>query len=287
MRRSAQVLASMLIAGFGAGLSPASAQDASGPSTSGGNLPYISGKPPGPHRSPETVRPAPAAKPAEPAPVKPVEAAGPDRKPTEAAAPAAPQEPASTEVKTTVAPRPTLERERPEAPAASTDGGRAEPAQSPRKAAEPARPKAQPPQRRSTETARREEPRGRSSAGPARRPPEGTADRYGYRMEPPTRGERYGRGPAERPRVIEPEDDYLYGRPAAPFGFRPYAYVRPYREGPALRSFEPSPQFQYRRGGSDMGCHSHAFPTDDMRFHRDVQCHWHEDPADFSLRYVR
>lgn len=55
----------------------------------------------------------------------------------------------------------------------------------------------------------------------------------------------------------------------------------------ALRPFE-SPDRMVRAGaprGED--CHYHAYPTDDMAFHRDIRCHWHDDPNDPSIHYTR
>lgn len=55
----------------------------------------------------------------------------------------------------------------------------------------------------------------------------------------------------------------------------------------ALRPFE-GPDRMVRAGaprGED--CHYHAYPTDDMAFHRDIRCHWHDDPNDPSIHYTR
>lgn len=58
----------------------------------------------------------------------------------------------------------------------------------------------------------------------------------------------------------------------------PRGALRPY-DGPdrVVRSSAP-------RGEN---CHYHAYPADDMAFHRDVRCHWHEDPNDPSIHYTR
>ena len=55
---------------------------------------------------------------------------------------------------------------------------------------------------------------------------------------------------------------------------------------PVLRPFEAPPRVA-ERPVSHSNCHFHAWPTEEMEFHRDVQCHWHRNARDTSLRYVR
>lgn len=55
---------------------------------------------------------------------------------------------------------------------------------------------------------------------------------------------------------------------------------------PVLRAFEPPPRVA-ERPVAHSNCHFHAWPTEEMEFHRDVQCHWHRNARDTSLRYVR
>jgi ribonuclease E len=55
---------------------------------------------------------------------------------------------------------------------------------------------------------------------------------------------------------------------------------------PVLRPFSPPPRVAERPVGHS-NCHFHAWPTEEMEFHRDVQCHWHRNARDTSLRYVR
>ena len=54
---------------------------------------------------------------------------------------------------------------------------------------------------------------------------------------------------------------------------------------PALRSWDRPDRVAGAPHGES--CHYHLYPTDDMAFHREVRCHWHEDPRDPSIRYVR
>lgn len=56
---------------------------------------------------------------------------------------------------------------------------------------------------------------------------------------------------------------------------------------PALRSFDPPGRVARDRSRDGENCHFHAYPADDMAFHRDVRCHWHDDARDPSIRYVR
>jgi hypothetical protein len=55
---------------------------------------------------------------------------------------------------------------------------------------------------------------------------------------------------------------------------------------PVLRPFDPPPRVA-ERPAAHSNCHFHAWPTEEMEFHRDVQCHWHRHARDTSLRYVR
>jgi hypothetical protein len=34
-------------------------------------------------------------------------------------------------------------------------------------------------------------------------------------------------------------------------------------------------------------CHYHNYPSQESPFHRDVQCHWHQNPTDPAIRYVQ
>ena len=56
---------------------------------------------------------------------------------------------------------------------------------------------------------------------------------------------------------------------------------------PVLRPFEPPPRLASERPVGHSNCHFHAWPTEDMEFHRAVECHWHRNARDPSLRYVR
>ena len=55
----------------------------------------------------------------------------------------------------------------------------------------------------------------------------------------------------------------------------------------ALRPFDGPDRMV--RAGAPRGenCHYHAYPSDDMAFHRDIRCHWHDDPNDPSIHYTR
>ncbi|NLH79445.1 MAG: hypothetical protein GX458_01180 [Phyllobacteriaceae bacterium] len=66
----------------------------------------------------------------------------------------------------------------------------------------------------------------------------------------------------------------------------PFFDERPRR--PALPSYDPPPSREaVDRAPRGENCHYHAWPTEDMAFHRSVKCHWHRDPNDPSIRYVR
>ena len=53
-----------------------------------------------------------------------------------------------------------------------------------------------------------------------------------------------------------------------------------------LRPFEAPPRLAERPTGHS-NCHYHAWPSEEMEFHRAVECHWHRNARDPSLRYLR
>jgi hypothetical protein len=94
----------------------------------------------------------------------------------------------------------------------------------------------------------------------------------------------------ERPRYVpQPEDDdeEVVVVPGPRWGWQPPAIFDDRPRGPVLRSFERPSREAASRDPVGENCHYHAWPTEDMAFHRQVQCHWHRDPRDPSLRYVR
>ncbi len=113
----------------------------------------------------------------------------------------------------------------------------------------------------------------------------------------------------EVPPSVDDEEDTRVVTPSLP---RDERYDRPkYRrdsdsnwddEGPlppaGIPGDDPAPRRTLRpydtpdrivRSGTPRGenCHYHAYPADDMPFHREVRCHWHEDPNDPSIHYTR
>lgn len=337
MRRSTAFMLATTVLTGGAVLSflaVAVAQDASGPSTSGGSLPYISGKEPA--KTPDEGRNS-AAK------TQATSGSGPGERSTPAPATSgeARQEPAAAAKPAGDPPRVidlSQGREKPaakppEVPAAAAVEPKTEPARrddavpGPQRAtAEPPPPAPKPeraasdekpaddatkraerkpakPPARKTETARKEpatrtpgglrrdaeplDPYGRPLPRSAARDPRTVApdDRYARRAPQPGEG-RYGRADED-----DASEYYVY-RPRRWRDTYPYVYAYPeYRTAPgALRPFAASPRYYYVQpsgpGGGD-NCHYHVYPSDGMRFHREIRCHWHEDAGDPSIRYVR
>ena len=92
--------------------------------------------------------------------------------------------------------------------------------------------------------------------------------------------------------MIEPlpedEEDVIVAAP--PPREQRWGFVPPFFGGPrgeVLRPFEAPPREAMRREVRGENCHYHAWPTEDMAFHRGIRCHWHQDPGEPSLRYVR
>lgn len=56
---------------------------------------------------------------------------------------------------------------------------------------------------------------------------------------------------------------------------------------PTLRTYPTQPSRVARDERVDDSCHWHAWPVEGMAFHREIRCHWHDDPNDPSIRYVR
>lgn len=91
---------------------------------------------------------------------------------------------------------------------------------------------------------------------------------------------------AEPPIVDEEDDGVIVVPRRRGWGFLPPLFGSDEPPRPALRSFDPPDRLVRNRPSRAENCHYHAYPTDDMTFHRDVRCHWHDDPNDPSLRYV-
>ena len=93
-----------------------------------------------------------------------------------------------------------------------------------------------------------------------------------------------------RPQVVEedPEvEEEVIVVPRRHWGFIPPFFDDGPRR-PVLRSYDPPPPREaMERAPRGENCHYHAWPTEDMAFHRSVKCHWHRDPNDPSIRYVR
>jgi hypothetical protein len=67
-------------------------------------------------------------------------------------------------------------------------------------------------------------------------------------------------------------------------------FVGPGDPRPPLRAYPSQPGESGRLARDqrlDDSCHWHAWPVEGMAFHREIRCHWHEDPGDPSIRYVR
>lgn len=113
-------------------------------------------------------------------------------------------------------------------------------------------------------------------------PPAG-ADGFADRLAAIRRAE--GRRAVEPPPMADDEEVVVPARP------RRWGFVPPFFDGaprgPVLRSFEEPPREASRRDPRADNCHYHAWPTEEMVFHRTVRCHWHQDPDDPSIRYVR
>ncbi len=286
---------------------PSMAQDkASGPSTSGGSLPYISGKDPAADPvlkrpkaqapKPETaaMKPpaetitAPAAEPAReatkpaeaPAPIPAAQTAGPPKEAAPAIEAVAPQPPA-TDTTTTAAPvkpaqkiartKPTRNREA----ARKTQGTRKT------VTVNQQYPSVDP-------YADRYVPRTVYSPPPvAWAPIDPWAPRYAARadvLRP------YPPGSTRRIVIEEDGGEVTAYRPARPWGFAPYPYLHNgagASHAPALRPYRPNGYVAGSRAQIDENCHVHAYRTDGMRFHRDVRCHLHERGGDPSLRSMR
>lgn len=126
-------------------------------------------------------------------------------------------------------------------------------------------------------------------AEPAAADPAGSGD-FADRLAAIRRAE--SRRAAER-RAVEPpppayedDDEEVVVVPRRPWGWVP-PFFGGERHGPALRSYEPPPRIVTERAVRGENCHYHAWPTEEMAFHRTVRCHWHRDPEDPSIRYVR
>ncbi|MEJ1161803.1 hypothetical protein [Prosthecomicrobium sp. N25] len=345
MRRASLLLiASSLLAGAAAlPPIPASAQDASGPSTSGGSLPYISGQ--GTAKKPEEERP-PAAKTQATSPGTP--AAAPPRvpgplsadkplfgpKPTEPAVADKPVEPAAagkpaekaeepvrkieiTKDRPPQPPNETTAGTPPKPPADETRDAEASPADKPRREAapkpteprkrptvaetRPARP--QPQTRPQGDVAARDRadgdvvvrgrdgrvvviPGGRSGSA---EPYGGDEGDPGYRVGRPYEP-RSDRDYVDRRRGPAAEEDAYLPYPSRRWSER-FVYTYPYyRPGtPVLRPYAAQPYAYYRQAPRVGGnCHYHAYPAEGAGpFHREIRCHWHEEPDDPSLRYAR
>lgn len=88
------------------------------------------------------------------------------------------------------------------------------------------------------------------------------------------------------PPVDETDEEVIVVAPRRPWGWvPPFFQDRP--RGPVLRPYEAPPRTVSERDLRGENCHYHAWPTDEMAFHRSVRCHWHRDPEDPSIRYVR
>ncbi len=93
------------------------------------------------------------------------------------------------------------------------------------------------------------------------------------------------RRPAEPPPAYE-DDEEVVVVPRRHWGWIP-PFFGGERRGPVLRSYEAPPRVVTERAVRGENCHYHAWPTEDMAFHRTVRCHWHRDAEDASIRYVR
>ena len=90
------------------------------------------------------------------------------------------------------------------------------------------------------------------------------------------------------PMVEEDEEDVIVVPPRRnrDWGFLPPLFGSDEPRRPALRSFDPPARVVRTPDAQGQNCHFHAYPTDDMTFHRDIRCHWHQDRDDPSIRYV-
>ena len=89
-----------------------------------------------------------------------------------------------------------------------------------------------------------------------------------------------------RPPPPDDDEEEIVVAPRRRWGFvPPFFDERP--RGPVLRPYEAPPRVVTESAPHEENCHYHAWPTEDMAFHRTVRCHWHRDPDDPSIRYVR
>lgn len=142
-----------------------------------------------------------------------------------------------------------------------------------------------PPKREAPKTARAGEETGRgASAGQA---PDAFADRLAAIRRSEER-RAAARAPVEEPPVVEEDEEVVVVPRRGGWGFVPPFFADGPRR-PALRSYDPPPprEAMGERAPRGENCHYHAWPTEDMAFHRAVKCHWHRDPDDPSIRYVR
>ncbi len=255
-----------------------------------------------PTRVAEPEKPAPAAPPAAaPSPSAaiapaPVEPAAPRGSIVEAAPPQAPapQPPVAVAPQPSQPEKPAVAVTEPAAPVAvppsaaptviTPPAEASRPATPAPKSAEtkPTEPKAKPvpPKREAARTPSRDEDIPRADGG--------NGD-FADRLAAIRRDE--ARRAVERPRYVPPPEDYedeeVVVVPRPRWGWQPPVFFDDRPHGPVLRPFERPAREAASRGPVGENCHYHAWPTEDMAFHRQIQCHWHRDPRDSSLRYVR
>ena len=233
-----------------------------------------------PTRVAEPEKPAPAA------PSAAVEPAAPRGSIVETAPsqPAAPQPPVAVAPQPAAPEKPAVAVQEPTPPVAAPPVEASRPTVlAPRAETKQAEPKPKPalPKREAVRTPSRDEDIPRADGG--------NGGDFADRLAAIRRDE--ARRAVERPRHVAPPEDYedeeVVVVPRPRWGWQPPVFFDDRPRGPVLRSFERPAREASSRGPIGENCHYHAWPTEDMAFHRQVQCHWHRDPGDPSLRYVR
>jgi hypothetical protein len=234
-------------------LAPLAAAQSRGPTTSGGNLPYIASG-----QSEEEIQKRKRAR-----------AEAEEKARQEAARTAAEEEKTRQETARAAQPEPAAAQPEPAAPTTATAA-----APPP---AEPAKPK----------TAARPHttdlPPGVNPAvvGEAPRP-----------VAPPPQQQRPAVVPTPPPGVVVVRRPMFFGLfgPEVNVTERVVVLTPPANVGSTQASSRPQAATGSRTAATRRGsesCHYHAYQAPGMGYaHRDVQCHWHQNPSDPSLRYV-
>lgn len=242
--------------------------------------------PPAPKPAPSVAepeaKPAPAPVAAEPTPAKPTEMRGAVAEPAATPAPAPPLQAAPAQVTPPAAAR------RSTPPVATTTPSTPKAPAKPAEAKADHRPGLQPLAGSATTPGLK--PATPVAKAPLQAPPPAA------RVQPPSNGDFADRLATVR----RDEQRRLQAPPATGWEDDEEVVVVPQRRGwsilppffddrptrPVLRPYDPPPRVAERPVGHS-NCHYHAWPTEEMDFHREIACHWHANPRDPSLRYVR